>query len=150
MIEYCMNVRIYCTGDPFLLHLLLFRYTLWFRTSCPQPQQFQTAAEECIVGQLTSTFSGLPVGDSLSYGFFSSPASATHPLPYTSYEFLLQAENSVGAVNSTMTSSVVTTPADGESTTGSSSYTMSHVGVRTYIRTYIKKCSTIDAASDMT
>ena len=104
----------YCVGDPFLLHLLLFRYTLWFRTSCPQPQQFQAAAEECMVGQLTLAFSGLPVGDSLSFVFSSSPGSPTHPLPYMSYEFLLQAENSIGAVNATMFSSIVTTPADGE------------------------------------
>ena len=66
-----------------------------------------------MVGQLNSAFSGLPVGDRLSFVFASSPASATHPLPYTSYEFLLQVENSVGAVNATMVSSVVTTPADG-------------------------------------
>lgn len=108
-------VRILNPGDPFLLNFLLFRYTLWFRTSCPQPQQFQAAAEECMVGQLTSAFSGLPEGDNLSFVFSSSsPSSATHPLPYMSYEFLLQAENSVGAVNATMLSSVVTTPAEGK------------------------------------
>ena len=68
-----------------------------------------------MVGQLTSAFSGLPEGDSLSFVFSSSsPSSATHPLPYMSYEFLLQAENSVGAVNATMLSSIVTTPAEGK------------------------------------
>ena len=108
-------VRVLNACDPFLLNFLLFRYTLWFRTSCPQPQQFQAAAEECMVGQLTSAFSGLPEGDSLSFVFSSSsPSSAAHPLPYMSYEFLLQAENSVGAVNATMLSSVVTTPAEGK------------------------------------
>lgn len=68
-----------------------------------------------MVGQLTSAFSGLPEGNSLSFVFSSSsPSSATHPLPYMSYEFLLQAENSVGAVNATMLSSIVTTPAEGK------------------------------------
>ena len=85
-----------------------------------------------MVGQLTSAFSGLPEGDSLSFVFSSSSSSAAHPLPYMSYEFLLQAENSVGAVNATMLSSVVTTPAEGkleEAGLTTHTYTLSQLSV---------------------
>ena len=82
--------------------VLLNRYTLWYQTACPQPPQ-PFFVPPCVNGSLVQTFSG----NELSYSFIGSDAN--DPLPYTTYRFLLQAENSIAAVNSTLTDTIETT-----------------------------------------
>lgn len=78
------------------------RYTLWYQTSCPQPSQpFFTPT--CVLGNLKQIFSG----NEFSYMFVGSNTS--DPIPYTRYQFLLQAENSKGGINSSVSHTIETT-----------------------------------------
>lgn len=87
----------------------LYSYTLWYRLACPQPEQPQLPSSTvCIEGPLIQVAST----DQTQYTVTGSVTA--DPLPYSRYQFLVQAENSVGAVNTTSLSDPVETHASGE------------------------------------
>ena len=103
-----------CVHTLFIVHslfiivyycLLLFiivyycSYSIWFKLPCPQPQVYPVAptCSETDYQFLAST-------SQLSYEFTGPP----HPLPLSTYQFILQAENSVGRVNSTASDTATT------------------------------------------
>ena len=98
--EHCTNVPVLSICRLFLFYIFN-RYKLWYQTTCPQPTQ-PFLVSVCLQGDLLQIFSG----NEQSYMFIGTDAS--HPLPYTRYQFLLQAENSVAEVNSSFTDTVET------------------------------------------
>ena len=78
-------------------------YTLWYRLTCPQPEQPQlTTSTLCIEGPLIRV-------DSTDQTQYTVTGSATtDPLPYSRYQFIVQAQNSVGAVNTSFSMPVET------------------------------------------
>ena len=81
---------------------------MFFKLPCPQPKVFPTDTTTCTELSyqfLTNTTSELFI--------FEITENLQHPQPYTSYQFVLQAENKVGAVNSSE-SEVVTTITSGK------------------------------------
>ena len=80
-----------------------FRYVLWYQTTCPPPPQpFSLPA--CTPGDLVKIFSG----NQTSY--MLTGTDENHPLPYSRYQFLLQAENSISGVNSSFSETIETFP----------------------------------------
>ena len=78
-------------------------YTLWFRLACPQPEQPQlTLSTPCIEGPLIQVAST----DQTQYTVTGS--ATTDPFPYSRYQFIVQAQNSIGAVNTSFSMLVET------------------------------------------
>lgn len=77
-------------------------YTIWHRLACPQPEQPELTQPPCIEGPLVlvhfTVDTQLTVTGSL----------VLDPLPYSRYQFLIEARNSIGAINSSLSSSIET------------------------------------------
>lgn len=85
-----------------------FRYQLFYKLPCPQPQLSLTSTVLC-----TETSYKLLVDTTEMIHFFDSSSTLLDPYPYTSYQFLLQATNIAGAVNSS-DSDIITTDESGK------------------------------------
>ena len=79
------------------------RYTLWYRTACPAPPQALLSLPPCTVGPRS-----LIVANFSSFVFVFSGSGLAHPLPYTAYQFIVGAVNSVGSVESAYSTAVST------------------------------------------
>ena len=92
------SLPIYTLSNHFYIS---FSYSLWFKLPCPQPQVYPDVSP-CI----ESDYQFIQSTTQLTYEFTS--VNNNDPKPYTSYQFILQAENSAGAVNSSDSTTVTT------------------------------------------
>jgi hypothetical protein len=79
-------------------------YKLWYRLACPQPEQPELAQSTatCTEGPLVL------VTSTDQTQFTVTGSTVADPFPYSRYQFLVEARNSIGAVNSSFSSSVET------------------------------------------
>jgi hypothetical protein len=81
---------------------IITSYTLWYRLTCPQPEQPQlTSSNPCTEGPLIRAAST----DQTQY---TVTGTATNPFPYSRYQFIVEAQNSIGAVNTSFSMLVET------------------------------------------
>lgn len=94
---------LYKKGVDIISFISLYSYTLWYRLACPQPDQPQLPSSTvCIESRLIQVAST----DQTQYTVTGSVT--TDLFPYSRYQFLVQAQNSVGAVNTTVSDPVLT------------------------------------------
>ena len=83
------------------------RYLLWFRLACPQPPQpLLTNQLLCVEGSRTAIPDTVTSNNQLTFTFTGSDSS--DPLPYTAYQFQVEAQNSVGSATSPYSDAVET------------------------------------------
>ena len=79
------------------------RYSLYFRLACPQPEQPNQAL--CSLTPRTLILQGIPASI-LTHTWTKADSSA--PVPYTAYQFQVEAENSIGDTTSSFSTAVDT------------------------------------------